>query len=154
MFRLHKNASMWGKNLIDKNGPIKFEFDLYYVFLLVGLGMGSTELLKDEDSREFTRWYPKTYQPTKHKIAMLLLYSDLKVSGFDVENREIVKSKIEEILSSDSESLLSDIAVKQLNNYANGGFEVIRGKLDIAPRDATLFLTIVYDEIFPELFNF
>ncbi len=154
MFRMHTSASRWGKNLIDKNGPIKFEFDLYYIFLLIGLGLGRTKLLEDEDSKEFTRWYPKSYQSTKHKIAMLLLYSDLKVSGFDVNNRQIVKSKIEEILSSDSESLLSDIAGKQLNNYANGGFEAIREKLDVAPGDASLFLSIIYDEFFPDLFNF
>ena len=153
MFRLHKNSAKWGKGLIQKKGPIKIEFDLYYIYLLVGLGLGRVESLADQDSKEVYMSYPKAYQSMKHKIATLLLYCDLRVSGFDANNKIMVKSKIEEVLSADSVTLLSDDSVKQLNNYANGGFEAIREKLISPPNDTALFLIYIYEEIFHDMFQ-
>tara|TARA_B100000953_G_scaffold156846_1_gene129756 strand:+ start:234 stop:704 length:471 start_codon:yes stop_codon:yes gene_type:complete len=154
MFRLHKNARKWGYDLVhNKNiGPIKIEFDLYYIFLLVGLGLGKSEPLEEGQSEELLRNYPKPYQQQRHKIALLLLYCDLKASGFDITNKTIVKSKIEEMLSTNSQNLLTDQAGKLLNNYANGGFEAIREVMATAETDSSLFISIIYEEFFPKLF--
>ena len=154
MFRLHNNARKWGKELHSiANGPIKNEFDLYYIFLLVGFGLGSKIPLSGADSGELIRTYPKDYQAQKYKIAMLLLYSDLKGSGFEISNRNTVKSKILETLSANSQTCLTDNAGKLLNSYANGGFEAIREKMNRAETDGAVFISIIYDEFFPELFN-
>jgi len=154
MFRLHKNARKWGYDLVKTaNGPIKIEFDLYYIFLLVGLGLGRKEPLESANSEELIRDYPKSYQTQKHKIAMLLLYSDLKASGFDIDNRTAVKSKISETLSAGTQNYLTESAGKLLNNYANGGFEAIREKMNRAETDGAVFLSIIYEEFFPDLFQ-
>jgi len=157
MFRLDRNAAKWGNGLIQKKGPgpIKIEFDLYYIYLIVGLGLGRTESLseQDSDSKELIRYYPKAYQSVRHRIATLLLYCDLKASSFDINHKKIVKSKIEEILSADSVILLSDDSCKQLNNYANGGFEAIREELVNPPSDSALFLIYVYETFFHKMFK-
>jgi len=154
MFRLANNARAWGKGLLkNQNGPIKIEFDLYYIFLIVGLGLKKKIPLDQSLSAEIVRNYPKSYLGQKYKIAMLLLYTDLKESGFDISNRDVVKSKIQETFSSTSQNHLTEDAGKLLNNYANGGFEAIREKMERAETDGAVFLTIIHQEFFPDLFK-
>ena len=154
MFRLHNNARKWGKDLVQgESGPIKIEFDLYYIFLLVGLGLQKKIPLDQALSGEIVRTYPKSYLSQKYKIAMLLLYTDLEESGFDVSNREIVKSKIQETFSANSQTHLTEDAGKLLNNYANGGFEAVREKMNRAEPDGAVFLSIINQEFLPDLFK-
>ena len=154
MIRLHNNARKWGNDLVKgDSGPINIEFDLYYIFLLVGLGLEKKIPLEQSLSSEIVRNYPKSYLSQKYKIAMLLLYTDLKESGFDLSNRDIVKSKIQETFSANSQNHLTDDAGKLLNNYANGGFEAIRERMQRAETDGALFISIIYDEFFPDLFQ-
>lgn len=153
MFKLDKNALQWGDGLIDKKtGPIKTDFDLYYIFLLVGLGKGRSEAIESGRVNNFTKSYPIAYHDSRSKIAALLLYSDLKDSGFEVDNRAIVKSKISKILSSDSQTFLSDEAIEKLNRYANGGYRVIKEVFPKAPHSGSVFLSGVYDEFLSDLF--
>jgi len=69
MFKIHTAAERWSANLLKKNkpikndedvsdevlktfspdSPIKTQFDLYYLFLLVGLGkVGTTDISSDD----------------------------------------------------------------------------------------------------------
>jgi len=154
MFRLHNNARKWGNDLVKgDSGPINIEFDLYYIFLLVGLGLEKKIPLEQSLSSEIVRNYPKSYLSQKYKIAMLLLYTDLKESGFDLSNRDIVKSKIQETFSANSQNHLTEDAGKLLNNYANGGFEAIRERMQRAEPDGAIFLSIIHDEFFQDLFQ-
>ena len=153
MFKLDKNAVKWGEGLIDKkNGPMTMEFDLYYIFLIVGLGLKRSQLV--QNGSVFTKTYPKSYEASRHKIAALLLYTDLNASGFEVKNKANVKSAITETLSSSSYNFISDDAVERLNNYANGGYHAIKDILPRAPLKASVFLGIISDEFLPKLFKF
>jgi len=152
MFKLDKNAVKWGEGLINKNGPMVIEFDLYYIFLIVGLGLKQSQPV--QNGSVFTKNYPKAYEALRHKIAALLLYTDLKASGFEVNNKANVKSAISETLSSSSYNFISDDAIEKLNGYANGGYHAIKDVLHSAPPNASIFLNIINDEFLPELFNF
>ena len=148
MFRLSKNARKWGSDLVHnkKSSVIKIEFDLYYIYLLVGLGLGKSSEIREGGSDELARNYPGKYQAQRHKIAMLLIYTDLKASGFDTKNKNIVKSKIEETITSASPNLLTESAGKILNNFANAGYEAIRDKMNKVEPDDSLFLKFIYEE--------
>lgn len=153
MFKLDKNAVKWGEGLIDKkNGPMTIEFDLYYIFLIVGLGLKQSYPV--QNAPVFTKTYPKAYEASRHKIAALLLYTDLNASGFEVKNKENVKSAISETLSSSSYNFISDEAVEKLNGYANGGYHAIKEVLPTAPPKASIFLSIINDEFLARLFKF
>ena len=152
MFKLDKNAVKWGGGLINKNGPMTIEFDLYYVFLIVGLGL--KESIRVQNGSIFTKTYPKSYESSRHKIAALLLYTDLSASGFEVDNKANVKSAISETLSSSSYNFISDDAVEKLNNYANGGYHAIKDVLPNASHKASTFLSIISEEFLPKLFKF
>jgi|TARA_B110000967_G_scaffold192357_1_gene218934 hypothetical protein len=155
MFRWSKNTKDWAETLLDnkKNSVIKIDFDLYYLFLLIGLGLGRSEVLDEKNSTDIIRYYPSKYIAQRHKIAMMLIYCDLKVSGFSTNEKNIVKSKIEEIITSDTVNLITGNAEKLLNNYANGGYEAVRERMNkVEPNDA-LFIKILYEEFFPQLFQ-
>ena len=155
MFRWSKNTKDWSENLLDnkRNSVIKIDFDLYYLFLLIGLGLGRSEALNEKNSTDIIRYYPSKYTAQRHKIAMMLIYCDLKASGFSTNDKNIVKSKIEEIITSDSVNLITSDGEKLLNNYANGGYEAVREKMaKVEPNDA-LFIKILYEEFFPQLFH-
>lgn len=155
MFRWSKNTKDWSENLLDnkRNSVIKIDFDLYYIFLLIGLGLGRSEALNEKNSTDIIRYYPSKYTAQRHKIAMMLIYCDLKTSGFSTNDKNIVKSKIEEIITSDSVNLITSDGEKLLNNYANGGYEAVREKMaKVEPNDA-LFIKILYEEFFPYLFQ-
>lgn len=155
MFRWSKSAKDWAEILQNnkKNTVIKIDFDLYYLFLLIGLGLGRTETLEQKNSADIIGTYPNKYVSQRHKIAMMLIYCDLKASGFSTNDKNIVKSKIEEIISSESSNLITSNAEKLLNNYANGGYEAVREKMaKVEPNDA-LFIKILYEEFFPYLFQ-
>jgi hypothetical protein len=155
MFRWSKSAKDWAEILQNnkKNTVIKIDFDLYYIFLLIGLGLGRTETLEQKNSADIIGTYPSKYTSQRHKIAMMLIYCDLKASGFSTNDKNIVKSKIEEIISSESSNLITSNAEKLLNNYANGGYEAVREKMaKVEPNDA-LFIKILYEEFFPNLFQ-
>jgi len=152
MFKIDKNVERWCYHLINKKGLIKTEFDLFYIFLLVGLGFGRSEKIAPELSKVFTKVYPKGYEPSREKIASLLLYTDLKTTGFDTSNKSIVKSKIVELFSSNSQTYLSDIGIEKLNSYANGGYRLIKEKILQAPSDSTNFLIIISEEFLDDLY--
>ena len=61
MFRWSKNTKDWAETLLDnkKNSVIKIDFDLYYLFLLIGLGLGRSEVLDENDLDELSAEDPK-----------------------------------------------------------------------------------------------
>jgi hypothetical protein len=176
MFKIHVAAEKWAASLLKKNKPImdndevagqilktftpdtpiKTQFDLYYLFLLVGLGKVGTTDISSADAagnmKDLVRDVTSEFYEYKHIIAGLVLLSELMHAGFSIE-KKLVQNKVVELLQSDSSTFLSDKAVSLMNAYAFAGFEHIRESYGQPPANANDFLLWYYNEMLPQCFN-
>jgi len=157
MFRIHQKAESWGANLFKReNSPFRDEFDLYYFFLITGIGLGLKDRQKNSTSqmKDMTKSYTKSFpNSTKYKIAGIVLIEKLFSSGFDLGNRKIVKNFIENTLNNeDGNTYLTRDSIDLMNNYAFNGFLYLKENLP-SPPDAANFFVWFNDEIKPKLFK-
>lgn len=135
-FKMSKNAQSFFADIISPAGShgaenknkFKFQFDVYYFCALIG--MAAIQLDKDildkdvSDLNDLTDTYPKPYIDCKAQIAGLLVATEAKRQGIDMQS-----SKLEEMMLrylSDNETMLSDEGVKTLNAYSFKGYQLIR----------------------------
>lgn len=126
-FKMSINAQKFFDNIIpiggshsanDKN-KFDYQFDVYYCCALIG--MAALQLDPDiSDLNDLTESYPVSYKNCKAQIAGLLVASEVKRNGIDMQS-----SSLEEVilhyLSSD-DTMLSDDGIKILNAYALKGY--------------------------------
>ena len=135
-FKLKEQAFAWFKH-IDRKQPIKTQFDLYYMCLLVGLISGKSD--SPGKSQDFVDYFVAEYKPYKRIIAGLLLYTELKHFGIDLSESAEIKQKIE-LLFDSSDNMLTKEGFEQLNSFASGGFNIICENMVDKPRDTAEFL--------------
>ena len=129
-FKISKSAQKFFSNIIGLEGShgsknknkFEFQFDVYYWCAMIG--MAAIQI--DEDTTDLTdllEGYPKPYVDSRAQIAGLLVATEIKRQGIDMQS-----SKIEEMMLrylSDNETMLSDEGVKTLNAYALRGYQLI-----------------------------
>jgi hypothetical protein len=124
----------------DKNKFIKF--DVYYCCALVGLAACKKDDNKS-DLSDIMPTYPKEYRNTKAYIAGLLVASEAKKNGINIHN-----PKLEEImltyLSSDDDTMLSDLGVETLNAYSLKGARILQEHMLDRPSSKEEFLQFFY----------
>lgn len=151
MFKLHSGAKRWGEKLVSKDGPIKTQFDIYYLSLIVGVGLGRTQKFDQASISDITRSVTEPFIPYRYVLAGLLLVSELTNARLPL-NKPLVKSKVTELLDSHRQTFLSDIAVELMNEYAYGGFEAMREQMPKVPKIHD-FLIWYYTVMIPECFT-
>lgn len=129
-FKISKTAQKFFSDIISLEGShgtknknkFEFQFDVYYCCAMIGIAA----IQIDEDTTDLTdliEGYPKPYIDSRAQIAGLLVATEVKRQGIDVQS-----SKLEEIMLrylSDNETMLSDEGIKTLNAYALRGFQLI-----------------------------
>ena len=140
MFKIHKDAKNWGKNILSaKDTPFETQLDLYYLFFIVGVGQCRSPNYDKDKVVDIIKNYTTPFQAYREVYAALLLVSEIVNSGLDM-NKELVSKKMGNILSSYDPTLLSDSSFELMNQYAFGGFELIREELPKAPPNPHDFL--------------
>lgn len=129
-FKMSKNAqsffadiiSLAGSHGSENKNKFKFQFDVYYCCAL--LGMAAVQLDEDaSDLNNLTENYPKPYVDYKAQIAGLLVASEAKRQGIDVQSPKLEEMMLRYL--SDNETMLSDEGVKALNAYSFRGYQLI-----------------------------
>ncbi len=129
-FKMSKNAQSFFGDIISPSGShgsenknkFKFQFDVYYCCAL--LGMAAAQLDEDaSDLNDLTENYPKPYVDYKAQIAGLLVATEAKRQGIDVQSPKLEEMMLRYL--SDNETMLSDEGVKTLNSYALRGYQLI-----------------------------
>lgn len=128
-FKISKNAYSFFDNIFNKEGshaaPDKnkfIQFDVYFCCALIGI---SAVQLDDDatDLRDIVEKYPKPYADHKEHVAGLLIATEAKRLGIDLQS-----SKLEEIMLkylSDDDTMLSEEGIKTLNAYALKGYYLL-----------------------------
>lgn len=129
-FKISKNAqkffsdiiSTGGSHAADNKSKFKYQFDVYYCCALIG--MAACKLDEDvSELEDLTENYPKEYTDSKNQIAGLLVASEAKRLGVDIQSPKL-ESIMLQYLSSD-DTLLSEEGIKALNAYSLKGYNLI-----------------------------
>ena len=105
----------------DKN---KFEtqFDVYYCCAM--LGMAAVQVDESTiDLNELVENYPKSYIDGRAQIAGLLVATEMKRQGIDVQTHKLEEMMLRYLC--DNNTMLSDEGIKALNAYALRGYQLI-----------------------------
>lgn len=156
MFRIHTSVDKWGDKLLRPpsdykiESPIQTQFDLYYLFLIAGLGFGRSESLQRESVKDLVRNVTEPFVEFRFLLAGILLCSELVNQGYEME-RDVVKRSVQQLIQSDGQVFLSARGVETMNEYALGGFEEIRERLPNPglPHD---FLIWYFNDLLPLCF--
>jgi hypothetical protein len=157
MFKIHSGVEKWGKTLLRQGSrkesadlvanPIKTQFDLFYLFFLVGV-LAGRQPQGDVEYKDIVRTYPEAYTEYRYIMAGLLLATELAVAGVPIDRKQ-AQRKVIDLLRSDSATFLSSDAIEVMNGYAAGGFQLVQERLPVAPGEPHDFLLWFHNEMIP-----
>ena len=106
------------------------QFDEYYLCLLVGLDARRLGQVSDLVSTgEFIKDYPTSFQAQSTVIAGLLVDAELDRQLIGAVDRDAIQQEMLRLLDHNSATGLSSVGQGLLNQYAAGGFSIIRDQL-------------------------
>ena len=151
-FRLSKEARNYFKKIDErsKSGIFESVWDKYYLCLMAGFSrqkiVGDDEIPPAED--EFVDHFIKDYFDQRYQIIGALIAAEIERLGFSKDDKEKISNLMLELLDHTSINSLSSEGYLKLNEYAEGGFRVIREEIP-QPYELDMFLKFYY-EIFIE----
>ena len=143
-FRLPKKAGLWFKHIKGNGNGFELDFDSYYFCLIAGLAKGSKPAAPQSESTEIIQQFPKEYQPNRHLIIALYLNAKLKNMGISLGERTALNELLTKLINPISATGLSDEGMKDLNQYAFGGFQELHEYFPDPPRSLDSFLVEFY----------
>lgn len=127
---MSKSAQDFFSNIISQEGfhgskdKNKFiQFDVYYCCALIGMAAVQLDDDTSDLKAQLVDKYPKAYSEYKAHIAGLLVATEAKRLGIDLQS-----SKLEEVMLqylSDDSTMLSEEGIKTLNAYSLKGYQLI-----------------------------
>ena len=131
-FRMPKKGEAFASSklarLTSGDKHIILEFDIYYAGAVLGLCARQRiepDKYDSEIGRELTRSYPKERQEHADTIAGMLIEAELSRQSIDPNNAEIIISTIDDYLSSNSPTRLTQEGHRLLDRYAAAGFRLM-----------------------------
>ena len=157
MFRNHKQFKDWCDPILkEEDSPIKNQMDVYYICLMTAMGLGldqTDERMRGNLADVYKGFTMEFDRSSRNRIAGLFLVNELKNASLPLDNKEILKNKIEQIIDNeDGNTFLNSDAIDKMNIYAYNGFTHIKEKFTTAPASHN-FLLWYYKEIMPKLFK-
>lgn len=129
-FSMSRQAQKFFSDIITPDGShggesknkFKYQFDVYYCCAMIGLAAVQIDE-STADLSELTENYPKPYVDCRAQIAGLLVATEAKRQGIDVQNPQLEEMMLRYL--SDSTTMLSEEGIKMLNAYALRGYQLI-----------------------------
>ncbi len=148
-FRLSQEAREYFKRIDDrsKSGTFRLLWDKYYLCLMAGLRRG--KLGKEPPTeQEFVDYFIDEYKDQRSEIVSLFIAVEIARRGIPPEEPEIRKLMLE-LLDPDSPTGLTDEGHRFMNEYAAGGFEIIREEIP-QPMEFDVFMKKYHDAFVKE----
>ncbi len=138
-FKLHPEADNWFRR-IDGQQPFESKFDVYYLCAMIGFQKGRSEPL--ENGNEFVKDFTQRFRPYQILLVGRLISSVLKRKGIHVDERAAVVKEISALVNGAAASgELTPEGVRELNEYAAGGFNYLREQLSDMPNNPIYLLS-------------
>lgn len=110
----------------DGGARFEFDFDQFYLCLMVGLDDGKLAPETDLESAEFVKGYTSAYRPYAPVIAGMLVDAEMRRQGVPPTKEAVQREILEIIEVGNGGTQLKDEATTLLSRYAARGFEIIR----------------------------
>ncbi len=146
-FSIPRKSKDWFKNIQSRKGSgtgFELDFDIYYFCLMCGLAKPRKESLSNSETTEIIQSFPNEYQGNRHFIVALFVKKELERLGVSLKERKALDNQLKILISPTSPTSLSDQGMKELNQYANGGFKVLTEHFPEPPRTLDNFLIGFY----------
>ncbi|MFP4338202.1 MAG: hypothetical protein ACLFQP_09760 [Halothece sp.] len=138
-FEMREDAEKWFKD-IASHYPTKF--DRYYLCLMAGFASSRRNSTKfsDSEAKDFVEYFPADFKSRGRLLVGLLIDSELKYLGIDLEDRESVYKQVKRLVDPSSPSYLSSEGMRLMNQYAHGGFDFLCEEFSDRPRKIEVFV--------------
>jgi hypothetical protein len=123
-FRLRKDAREWFKDIRSPDG-FKLDFDVFYFCFIAGIAKKSKLPVTNEHTAELVATFPGQYSARGKLLVALFLVRELETLGVTMDEKKDVHSSIARLVDPGAPHSLSDDGVKNFNQYAHGGFDVL-----------------------------
>ena len=144
MFRRSENQVKFFKHL-GGQGVFHLDFDYWYLCFLLGVASGVKAPVSN--GQDMLPRFPEKYSGVDGVLTGMVLKGELVDKGVALSERSEVHQVIDQLIAPSSVAHLSNSGFKAFNEYAEGGFEILRERLEYqAPHDSVTFL-INYVEI-------
>ncbi len=145
-FRMTEEMHDWFAAAFADGGPLKTDFDKYYLSLLVGLVFDQRQPMGSH-SRDFIHYWINDYQGVRETILGMILESELRTRGIHVSERDPVQSTCKRLFTQEDPTCLTPEGMGVANSIAHGGFKAIqeRWPSDAAPRSQIELLSYIAD---------
>ncbi len=140
-FFLRKEAVRWFSNISKKKGILKTEFDLYYLCMTLGLAKGQSSPIGD--AKEIVQNFVSDYEQTKRLVGATAFSAELNYFGISIDDKSDVQKQICDHFSANNANYLTDSAIKRMNEYASGGYDIITQRME-KPHHVEYFLMNYY----------
>ena len=117
--------------LTNSDKQITLDFDIYYAGAILGLCSRQRippEQYDIEIGRELTRNFPRERRENAGTIAGMLIEAELARQSIDPNNADIIVGTIAELLSSGSQTRLTQEGHRLLDRYAAAGFKLMEDR--------------------------
>jgi hypothetical protein len=134
-FRMTKEMYDWFAASFADGGPLRTDFDKYYLSLLIGLVYDQRQPM-DGQSRDFINYWINDYHGVRETVLGMILESELQTRGIQVTERDPVQMTCKRLFTQESSTYLTPDGMGVANSIAHGGFKFMqeRWPSDSAPR--------------------
>ena len=123
-FRLKKDARIWFRELY-KDKSFEIGFDAFYFCFIAGVCMKRKESVAQDKTEELVAYFPEKYKSRGNLLVALFLARELEELGVTMDNKREVHTMIAKLVSPNAPNHLSDDGVREFNEIAHAGFEVL-----------------------------
>ncbi|MGB8946490.1 MAG: hypothetical protein WCD21_40590 [Streptomyces sp.] len=124
-FRLRRDAQKWFRDL-RADDSFKIEFDAFYFCFIAGIAEKRKQQATSEAASDLVTNFPGRYAERQKLLVALFLSRELELLGVTMDEKQDVHASIADLVDPNAPNDLSDEGVRQFNQYAHGGFEVLR----------------------------
>ena len=150
MFRMPDQVQLWFKDIFKKeSSSLKYVWDLYYLCLLMGLSDGNR--LPMQNPKEMVDYFIEEYKRSQRLIISLMVTAELNGLAIKFTEKELVKKQLENYLTADNQSNLTNAGFEAMNEYAWSGFQILCQHM-AAPKHFPTFI-IEYQKILIKTIN-
>ncbi|WP_405839144.1 hypothetical protein OG528_15625 [Streptomyces platensis] len=123
-FRLRKDAQQWFRDL-RAGDSFKIEFDAFYFCFIAGIAAKRKQHAATDAATDLVTNFPGRYAERRKLLVALFLSRELELLGVTMDEKKDVHASIAALVDPSAPNDLSDEGVRQFNQYAHGGYEIL-----------------------------
>ncbi len=144
-FFIDKGARQWFEGISNDFGSAwgarpAPDFDAFYFCFIAGIAKRRKKHLPTSQTRQLVSNFPEAYDGRGPLLVALFLSQVLESRGIDSGERQNVRRVVSGLVDPQSKNFLSDEGVREFNEYAFGGFEILQEWFDAKPMSLATFL--------------